>query len=45
MMDGRLIGAAGLKIIVSDELHIGGLGRGSDLLTPDSFALRKCAAA
>jgi hypothetical protein len=32
MVDGRLIGAARLQIAIPDKLHIGGFGRGPDLL-------------
>jgi hypothetical protein len=35
MMDGRLIGAAGLQIIGADQLHVGGFGR-----RPDHLLLR-----
>ena len=30
MMDGRLIGAARLKVAVADQLHVGGFGRSAD---------------
>jgi hypothetical protein len=30
MMDGRLIGAARLQIVGSDQLHVGGFGRRTD---------------
>ena len=32
MMDGRLIGAARLQIVVADQLHVGGFGRRADHL-------------
>ena len=35
MMDGRLIGAARLQVVVADQLHVGGFGR-----RPDHLLLR-----
>ena len=32
MMDGRLIGAARLQIVVADQLHVGGFRRRADHL-------------
>ena len=32
MMDGRLIGAARLQVVVADQLHVGGFGRRADHL-------------
>ena len=40
VMDGRLIGAAGLQVVVPDQLHVGGFGR-----RPDHLLLGKGAAA
>jgi hypothetical protein len=30
MMDGRLIGAARLQVVIADQFHVGGFGRRAD---------------
>jgi len=38
-MDGRLVGAAGLQVVIADQFHVGGFGRSPDHLALDHLAL------